>query len=110
MEDLQGYITNISGLLSIGLLACMVFIWRSKQLGITQYLLYTLSVICIAISFNTGLLSGTLADELNLGGNILPELSVIILSILTILYTMWKSADDKKRKQKPLSLGTDYSF
>ncbi len=97
MADLQSYLTKIDGLLIIGLLSCIVFIWRSKKLGEAQYLLYVISVMSIGITFYTGLLTGILADELNLGGTIISELITISLGIFTILYTVWKSASDKNK-------------
>jgi hypothetical protein len=96
LADLQGYLTKIDGLLIIGLLSCIVFIWRSKKLGAAQYLLYIISAISIGIAGYTGMLGGILADELNLGGSIVLELVVIALGILTIFYTLWSSANEKK--------------
>lgn len=96
--ELNGYFTKIAILLSIGLLACIVFIWRAQASRLNSYLVYILSVICIFIAFYLGLLSGTLADELNLGGSILPGLSVIALSIFTICFTFWRSASKKTRR------------
>ena len=70
LANLQSYLTKIDGLLIIGLLSCIVYIWSSKKLGAAQYLLYIISVISIGIAGYTGILGGILADELNGGGSI----------------------------------------
>lgn len=94
--ELNSYFTKIAVLLCTGLIACLIFIWRNKANRANSFLVYTISIVCIFVAFYLGMLGGTLADELNLSGNILPELSVIILSIITIFFTHWKSAKDKR--------------
>jgi hypothetical protein len=96
LADLQSYLTKIDGLLIIGLLSCIVFIWSSKELGVAQYLLYIISAMSIGIAGYTGILDGILADELNGSGSIVLELVVIFLGITTIFYTLWSSANEKK--------------
>ena len=96
-EDLLlSYFFKIEVLLIVGLLACLVFIWRNKHLGANKYLLYTISTIFIFIAIYLGLLGGILADEINLGGSIALELVVITLGIFTIFFTLWSSANEKK--------------
>ncbi|AMQ04847.1 MULTISPECIES: hypothetical protein [Sporosarcina] len=97
LADLQSYLNKIDELLIIGLLSSIVFIWRSKKLGIAQYLLYIISVMSIGVAGYTGILGGILADELNLGGTIVRELIVISLGIFTIFYTLEKSANDTNK-------------
>jgi hypothetical protein len=50
LADLQSYLNKIDGLLIIGLLSCIVFIWSSKKLGAAQYLLYIISAMSIGIA------------------------------------------------------------
>lgn len=94
--ELNSYFTKIALLLCIILLTCIVFIWRTKANRANSYFVYTISVVCIFVAFYLGMLGGTLADELNVSGNILPELSVIMLSIIIIFFTLWKSAKDRQ--------------
>ena len=90
--ELASYFTKIAMFLCIGLLACIIFVWRNKAIS---FFVYTISFVFIFVASYLGMLGGTLADELNLGGNVLPELTVIVLGIITIFFTLWKSAKDK---------------
>jgi len=93
---LLSYFFKIEVLLIVGLLACLIFIWRNNHLGANKYLMYIISASFIFIAIYLGILGGILADELNLGGSIALELVVIILGIFTIFYTLWSSANEKK--------------
>ena len=64
--------------------------------------MYIISIVFIFVA-SFGMFGGTLADELNLGGNVLHELTVIVLGIITIFFTLWKLANDKNGMKSPLS-------
>ena len=93
--ELASYFTKIAMFLCIGLLACILFVWRNTANKAISFFVYTISFVFIFVASYLGMLGGTLADELNLGGNVLPELTVIVLGIITIFFTLWKSAKDK---------------
>jgi uncharacterized membrane protein len=93
--ELTSYFTKIALFLCIGLLACIILIWRNNASKAISFFVYTISFVFIFVASYLGMLGGTLADELNVGGNLLPELTVIVLGIITIFFTLWKSAKDK---------------
>lgn len=113
--ELASYFTKIAMFLCIGLLACIIFVWRNKANKAISFFVYTISFVFIFVASYLGMLGGTLADELNLGGNVLPELTVIVLGIITIFspFGNWQKTKQHEKTRYPFhfrGMNSGFSF
>lgn len=96
MDTINQLLIQIDVMLIIILLLIFLMLFKNKSRRVTRFCLGLISGIIVLITWNLGLVQGTIADELNGSGNILPDVAVMIFGTINVIVAVSLSTEKRK--------------
>ncbi|BAQ09043.1 hypothetical protein OXB_0571 [Bacillus sp. OxB-1] len=103
MDTINRLLIQIDIMLIIILLLVFIVLFKNRSRRFTRFCLGFVSGIIVLITWNLGLVQGTIADELNGSGNILPDVAVMIFGTVNIIVAVSLTTEKRKIPHDPVS-------
>ncbi|MFS0576240.1 hypothetical protein AB1K83_11435 [Sporosarcina sp. 179-K 3D1 HS] len=95
MDTINQLLYQIDVMLFLILIVVFFLLFKNKSRRVTRFCLGLISGIIILVAWNLGLVHGSIVDELNGSGNILPDVAVMIFGTINIIVAVSLSSEKR---------------